>query len=412
MGIILEKDLQKTANIQTPWIGDFDPKSVDENARTIKMIFTSSNKDLDGDIVETKGLDFSLFSGTVLWSHNMDIPSVVKILPQTIRVYAKRAEAVAQFDGLTQFGVELFDLAKQGFIKAWSFTFRALEYDAIKEKDDVGNDITTGFHVHKAQVLEISLVNIGANPKALSKSFTKSFENPNDEESQKYFTELVNKAYSHNSTIKDGEPSWGDVDKTKLPREAFADMGEEDKKSTWKYPHHWISAGKMYLHEGGLNAAWAAAQGARSGQEASASVKSHLRKHRNALGKKDITNLLIYEDGKLSVKSGGKHLDIFALDKSFQERGKAGKIPVEFNLIEGIKQPKILIELESVKENDETITEAKVASIVLDIPIPNGDPTPENGSQEKSKDIKPFSKHLIEAEKERVKLLLLISEEL
>jgi len=42
--------------------------------------------------------------------------------------------------------------------------------------------------------------------------------------------------------------------------------------------------GDMYLHKGGLNAAWAAAQGARTGKKASTDVISHLNKHRKALG--------------------------------------------------------------------------------------------------------------------------------
>lgn len=102
--------------------------------------------------------------------------------------------------------------------------------------------------------------------------------------------------FSHNSTTSDSEPSWSDVDKTKLPRKAFADQGNAEDKNSWKYPHHWVkdgklgkdeggnevyTSGKMYLHEGGLNAAWAAANGSRSGQEASNEVKSHLQKHRN-----------------------------------------------------------------------------------------------------------------------------------
>lgn len=106
-------------------------------------------------------------------------------------------------------------------------------------------------------------------------------------------------ALSHNSTLSKPEPSWGSIDKTKLPRSAHADMGEPGKKSTWGYPHHWVkngtqvdedgvyTNGDMYLHDGGLNAAWAAAKGARSGQQASQAVISHLQAHRKALGKDD-----------------------------------------------------------------------------------------------------------------------------
>ena len=110
-------------------------------------------------------------------------------------------------------------------------------------------------------------------------------------------------ALTHNNKTADQEPAWSDVDKTKLPRNAHADMGEPGKKSSWGFPHHFVRNGKvgtdndgaedvytsgdMYLHEGGLDAAWAAAQGARSGEKASQEVIDHLKAHRRALGKED-----------------------------------------------------------------------------------------------------------------------------
>lgn len=112
-------------------------------------------------------------------------------------------------------------------------------------------------------------------------------------------------AHTHNSKTADTEPAWSAVDKTALPRVAFADMGEPDKKSTWRYPHHWVRGGTrkdedgiwtdgdMYLHRGGLNAAWAAAQGARSGEKAPAAVIDHLRQHRKALGLEEHADALI-----------------------------------------------------------------------------------------------------------------------
>ena len=103
---------------------------------------------------------------------------------------------------------------------------------------------------------------------------------------------------SHDSKLAPSEPSWGSVDKTKLPRAAFAEQGDPDKKSTWGFPHHWVKNGKlgpdgvytsgtMYLHRGGLAAAWQAARGARSGKQASPAVKAHLQSHRRAIGMGD-----------------------------------------------------------------------------------------------------------------------------
>ena len=102
-------------------------------------------------------------------------------------------------------------------------------------------------------------------------------------------------AFRHNSKTADNEPRWSEVDKTALPRQAFADMGEEGKKSTWKYPHHWVKGGtkkddegiwvdgELLLHTGGLKAAWAAANGARSGKKAPQHVIDHLQAHRSTI---------------------------------------------------------------------------------------------------------------------------------
>lgn len=101
---------------------------------------------------------------------------------------------------------------------------------------------------------------------------------------------------THDSKVADNEPSWDSVDKTRLPRVAFADKGEPDAKTTWHFPHHWAenggglddsgvyTTGTLWLHREGLNAAWSAAMGGRSGQKASQEVIDHLMTHRRALG--------------------------------------------------------------------------------------------------------------------------------
>lgn len=103
----------------------------------------------------------------------------------------------------------------------------------------------------------------------------------------------------HNNKLADREPNWSKLDKTKLPRNAFAEQGDPRKKTTWKYPHHWVKNGKvgedsygnkvyvegdMYLHSDGLDAAWAYAQGARTGKKASQKIRGHLQSHRKAIG--------------------------------------------------------------------------------------------------------------------------------
>lgn len=103
-------------------------------------------------------------------------------------------------------------------------------------------------------------------------------------------------SFTHNSEVAKNEPDWGGVDKTKLPRIAFADKGQDGEKSTWGYPHHFVenggspddngcyTTGTLYLHRDGLNAAWSAANGGHTGKKASAEVIAHLEAHRKALG--------------------------------------------------------------------------------------------------------------------------------
>lgn len=117
------------------------------------------------------------------------------------------------------------------------------------------------------------------------------------------------KRFIHNNTVNENEPSWGSVDKTKLPRLAYADMGEEGKKSTWRLPHHYIEGGStlddkgiytngtMYLHRGGLAAAFGALQGARIGQpmNVSAETRAHIMQHREVIMKSAKAHYLIDE---------------------------------------------------------------------------------------------------------------------
>ncbi len=121
-------------------------------------------------------------------------------------------------------------------------------------------------------------------------------------------------AFRHNSRTDPNEPAWGTVDKTELPRIAFAHKGDAAEKSTWKYPHHWVkggggkdekgvfTTGTLLLSRSGLEAAWDAANGARSGEEASAEDKAHLAAHRKALGldkeKKDAAGREIAASGR------------------------------------------------------------------------------------------------------------------
>jgi hypothetical protein len=111
----------------------------------------------------------------------------------------------------------------------------------------------------------------------------------------------------HDDTTQAHEPAWGEVDQEKLPRVAFADQGDAGDPSTWLFAHHHVTggtvdsstgrytSGTLWLNRAGLDHAWSAALGLRSGAggqpKAPQKVLDHLREHRQALGlESDATN--------------------------------------------------------------------------------------------------------------------------
>jgi len=204
---------------------------------------------------------------------------------------------------------------KDGYLKAVSIGFYIREYEELESQENDRYE-SRRLRVLAFEIVEISICSIGAHPTAVIEQakgllqermivphefdwqdvaegelVTMSIMTPHELQST-----AETQSLTHNSTLAEDEPKWSDVDKTKLPRNAYAEMGEPDKKSTWSYPHHWVEGGKvgddgiyvsgtMYLHAGGLNAAWAAAQGARSGKKAAPEIISHLEAHRKVIEK-------------------------------------------------------------------------------------------------------------------------------
>lgn len=109
----------------------------------------------------------------------------------------------------------------------------------------------------------------------------------------------------HNSKVANVTPSWEAVSGKSLPRIAYAEMGKEDEKASWAYPHHWVKEGVLMLHKEGLAKAWAAAN---AGKGASDPIKKHLRKHREDIGagatKAIINEPWLIEEGWLEIIYG------------------------------------------------------------------------------------------------------------
>lgn len=141
----------------------FETKSIDKDNATLVGVFSTSDVDRHGEIVDQKSwiLDAYMQNPVVLWSHNHDELAIGK----TETLYMNPD---GNLEGVMKFAVKenpkakiIFDLFVGGFMKAFSVGFMSGEYD---QRED-------GVVILKQNSLfEISAVNVPANAMALAKS--------------------------------------------------------------------------------------------------------------------------------------------------------------------------------------------------------------------------------------------------
>jgi len=210
-----------------------------------------------------------------------------------------------EFDPTTTLGnkwvSDILMKVEHGTPLGYSVAGYVTEWDHV-HNDAIGKDVPT---VMDGEIDELSIT---ARPSARMAdgslvSFTKAIKELQKAQSEKDESEIEKTEgddrfvkFAHSSKLApSGVPIWGAVNKERLPRIAHARMGEPNEKSTWGYPHHHVvgagglndigvwTQGKLYLHRGGVIAAWSAAMGGRTGQKAEAGVISHINRHRKTL---------------------------------------------------------------------------------------------------------------------------------
>ncbi len=152
-------------------------KSVNEEENSIEAVFSHKQKDRAGDVlppdVLLDGAKNFLKNPVLLDSHNYS--SVKNIIGRVEDLHIENGGLVGKsvyFVGKGNDAADwAFALAKEG-LAAFSVGFRALEYDYIKEKDAMGNEMVTGYLFKKVELLEISQAAVPCNPRALKKIFT------------------------------------------------------------------------------------------------------------------------------------------------------------------------------------------------------------------------------------------------
>ncbi len=205
----------------------------------IHMGMTDSSEDRDGDTIDASGWDFSTFMGdaskrqganpVVLWSHNAHLGEARPAVGQVSEIYQKDGMWVAKilFDDLDDFAMQLYNKYKRGFLRASSVGFLPQEYTYRTDE----NGHFKGIDFRRQQLLELSLVNVPAHPKALSiAAGNKGFKDGRDILVEKF--------------LEEQKDEWTTAYINDLPNGAFAAVepayknGDTDNKNARHLPHH------------------------------------------------------------------------------------------------------------------------------------------------------------------------------
>jgi len=198
---------------------DSEIKGIDEKEGTITAFVSTNARDRMDEVLDPKGADLKNYSKNpvVLWAHDYSRPPIGKAL------WTKRSgEGIlskVKFAS-TEFAQEIFQLYKEGFLKAFSVGFMPKDYED-------GDGVKIPRRTYKSwEMLEYSAVPVPANPEALTlavqKGILKSDEVKHalEPKSDEFTDEMIEE--------KEAEP----VKAEELKPEGFEDLVAEIKLLT------------------------------------------------------------------------------------------------------------------------------------------------------------------------------------
>lgn len=205
-----------------------------------RVVATEQIEDRDGEVISVKGIDLKNYKGNPVLLFAHDHRSLPVGTAEKVRKESERITFEPKISDATQFSRDVKALWDEGVLKTVSIGFIPLERE--------GNIIT------KSELLEISIVNVPANPAAMNLAKQKGLNlellkeapgNPNLKTTDKEWDEQAAK-----NRVKE----WSDGDFEKY-KQAFAYRNEEDVQS-------FSSCKLMFadVDEGELKAFWQAVQ--------------------------------------------------------------------------------------------------------------------------------------------------------
>ena len=222
-------------------------------------VFVASDdiEDREGETLATDGWQLENFKKNpqLLWAHRHDIPNIGRAHLRTKTIDGKKKLTFKpEFHLESEESKLIATLVERNFIKASSVGFRPLDQEGNK--------------VLKQELLEISFVNVPANPNALALAHEKGFS---EKILNKIFTGELKGTIPFKATPKAPEDTAWDAgaevkaaEISDLKVMCTAIVGDPENKTSYKLPHHKASGGHPVVFNG-VRAAMAAIMGARGG---------------------------------------------------------------------------------------------------------------------------------------------------
>jgi len=264
------------------------------------FVMSDETIDRDGEIIKVDGWDVKNYKSNniLLWGHRHDIPGigvVGKVVKEDGKLVAKKVRFASP--GIYELADTIHGLVDDGVLKAVSVGYMPIERE-YPEMDDGKKKKQPRVVTNKAELYELSIVNVGANPNALrtvKSAETKAVKDYSGDPAQ-YLVEVMNKrvisyagAHSGGTPKAPRDAEWdaaaevskADVDDLKIMC-AWMDSENPDIKSSYKFPHHKASGQHAVVFRA-CAAAIAVLNGARGGANIPSAdrkgVYNHVAKH-------------------------------------------------------------------------------------------------------------------------------------
>jgi len=320
----------------------------------IEGMATVPTIDRDEEIVNPLGLELENFEKNpiILFNHDKNIP-----VGKALEVKATKSGVYVKCRIFKNMNEKVYNGVINGILNSFSIGFLGKEGTYDPETD--------AFIYTKAELFEISIVSVPANPNAQF-TMTKAICNGGT---------CALKAISENIKISDkiSEKPWSDVDKTVLANklkeigdkkaidEAYLYVGDYEKITTWCCPHHELSGNELILNKNGVIAAYQALKGAHGNKpnipdEAYNKALEHIKKHYLELYKKGYINNLPDEFKNKEMDAMDLQAQIEALQKEIEELKACQRKPKDDEKKkEAMNYGKIVDENQNANEGDQLV---------------------------------------------------------